>query len=94
MRFTQRTAETETERLERQQREREAMRQAIAAYTGPITSCPPGKTTWSWLRSSKGDAQVGGCGKLTAGATRDHRSVAERELRASTTLAHFATLAR
>ena len=22
--------------------EREAMRQAIAAYTGPITKCPPG----------------------------------------------------
>jgi hypothetical protein len=53
MRFTQRTAETETEKLERQQREREAMRQAIAAYTGPITKCPPGKTTWSWLRSGK-----------------------------------------
>jgi hypothetical protein len=33
------------ERLERQQREREAMRQAIAAYTGPITKCPPGKST-------------------------------------------------
>ena len=38
-------AETETERLERQQREREAMRQAIADYTGPVTKCPPGKTT-------------------------------------------------
>jgi hypothetical protein len=31
------------EKLERQQREREAMRQAVAAYTGPITKCPPGK---------------------------------------------------
>jgi hypothetical protein len=31
------------EKLERQQREREAMQQAIAAYTGPITKCPPGK---------------------------------------------------
>src|SRR5262245_35961780 len=31
------------EKLERQQREREAMQQAIAAYTGPITQCPPGK---------------------------------------------------
>ena len=30
------------EKLERRQREREAMRQAIAAYTGPITKCPPG----------------------------------------------------
>ena len=28
------------ERLERQQRECEAMRQAIAAYTGPMTKCP------------------------------------------------------
>jgi hypothetical protein len=45
----QRTAETEPEKLERQQREREAMRQAIAAYTGPITKCPPCKTTWGWL---------------------------------------------
>jgi hypothetical protein len=25
-----------------EKREREAMRQAIAAYTGPITKCPPG----------------------------------------------------
>ena len=33
------------EKLERQQREREAMRQAIAAYTGPITKCPPGRST-------------------------------------------------
>jgi hypothetical protein len=33
---------TSLEKLERQQREREAMRQAIAAYTGPITKCPPG----------------------------------------------------
>jgi hypothetical protein len=28
---------------ERQQREREAMRQAIAAYTGPITKSSPGR---------------------------------------------------
>jgi hypothetical protein len=33
------------EKLERQQREREAMRQAIAAYTGPITKCSPGRST-------------------------------------------------
>ena len=33
------------EKLERRQREREAMRQAIAAYTGPITKCPPGTST-------------------------------------------------
>ena len=37
------TAESEAEKRERQHREREAMRQAIAAYTGPITKCPPGK---------------------------------------------------
>ena len=43
MRFTQRTQETEAERLERQQREREAMRSAIAAYPGPVTKCPPGQ---------------------------------------------------
>ncbi len=41
----QRTAETETEKRERQQRELEEMRQAIAAYTGPITKCPRGKST-------------------------------------------------
>ena len=35
----------EAEKLEREQREREAMRQAIAAYTGPVTKCPPGKST-------------------------------------------------
>ena len=34
------TAESEAEKRERQHREREAMRQAIAAYTGPITKCP------------------------------------------------------
>ena len=33
------------EKLERQQRERQAMRQAIANYAGPITKCPPGRTT-------------------------------------------------
>jgi hypothetical protein len=36
---------TSLEKLERQQREREEMRQAVAAYTGPITKCPPGKST-------------------------------------------------
>jgi hypothetical protein len=45
MRITQRTQETEAEKLERLQREREAMRQAVAAYTGPVTKCPPFKTT-------------------------------------------------
>jgi hypothetical protein len=38
------------ERLERQQREREAMRQAIGAYTGPVTKCPPGKAAGGWPR--------------------------------------------
>jgi hypothetical protein len=37
--------ESEAEKQERQQRELEAMRQAIAAYTGPVTKCPPFKTT-------------------------------------------------
>ena len=40
----QRTAESLQEKLERQQREREEMRQAIAAYTGPVTKIPQGKT--------------------------------------------------
>jgi len=30
---------------ERQEREREEMRQAVANYTGPVTKCPPGKST-------------------------------------------------
>ena len=33
------------EKRERQQYEREEMRKAIAAYTGPVTKCPPGRTT-------------------------------------------------
>ena len=33
------------EKLEREQREREQMRQAVAAYSGPVTKCPPFKTT-------------------------------------------------
>ena len=45
MRFTQRTQETEAEKLERLQREREQMRLAIASYTGPVTRCPTGKST-------------------------------------------------
>jgi hypothetical protein len=42
--ITRRAAESEHER-ERQQREREQMRQAIAAYKGPVTKCPPGRST-------------------------------------------------
>ena len=42
---TQRTQETEPERRERLQREREAMQQAIASYTGPVTKCPTGRST-------------------------------------------------
>jgi hypothetical protein len=38
------------EKLERQQREREAMQKAIAAYKGPITKCPPGKAAGGWPR--------------------------------------------
>ena len=30
------------EKVERQRRELEEMQRAIAAYTGPITKCPPG----------------------------------------------------
>ena len=37
--------ESEAEKQERQQRELEAMRQAIAAYTGPITKCLPGQVS-------------------------------------------------
>lgn len=64
---TQRTQETEQEKRERQEREREAMRQAIAAYSGPVTKIPPGKTPGAGFGRQR-DAQVGGCGKLTAGA--------------------------
>jgi hypothetical protein len=45
--------ESKHEKLEREQREREQMRAAIASYTGPITRIPQGKTTWGWLRSAK-----------------------------------------
>ena len=37
--------ESKHEKLEREQREREQMRQAVAAYSGPITKCPRGKTS-------------------------------------------------
>ena len=33
------------EKVERQRRELEEMQRAIAAYTGPVTKCPPFKTT-------------------------------------------------
>jgi len=33
------------EKVERQRRELEEMQRAIAAYAGPITKCPPFKTT-------------------------------------------------
>jgi hypothetical protein len=33
------------EKVERQRRELEEMQRAIAAYTGPITKCPPFRTT-------------------------------------------------
>jgi hypothetical protein len=36
---------SEYEKRERQQRELEAMRLAVAAYTGPVTKCPAGRTT-------------------------------------------------
>jgi hypothetical protein len=41
---TEHTAESLQEKLERQQREREQMRLAIAAYSGPVTRIPQGKT--------------------------------------------------
>ena len=56
----QRTAETETEKRERQQRELEEMRQAIAAYTGPITKCPRGKSTsdpWGLGKARNGNGR-------------------------------------
>jgi hypothetical protein len=43
-------AESAQERLERQLRERDSMRQAVANYTGSITKCPPGKSTEGWVR--------------------------------------------
>jgi hypothetical protein len=33
------------EKVEQQRRELEEMQRAIAAYTGPVTKCPPFKTT-------------------------------------------------
>ena len=69
MRFTQRTQETEAERLERQQREREAMRSAIASYPGPVTKCPPGKSKATpTVSASTGDQRGHGRGMGTAGA--------------------------
>ena len=50
--------ESKHEKLEREQREREQMRLAIAAYTGPITKCPRGKSTSDPLRSRQ--AQTAG----------------------------------
>ena len=44
-RFRWRGGEMTDEKRERQQYEREEMRKAIAAYTGPVTKCPPGRTT-------------------------------------------------
>ncbi|MFZ0348259.1 MAG: hypothetical protein WBV51_25220 [Pseudolabrys sp.] len=37
--------ESKHEKLEREQREREQMRLAIADYKGPVTICPRGKST-------------------------------------------------
>ena len=37
--------------------EREAMRQAIAAYTGPITKCPPGTSPNVQPRRRQGEQQ-------------------------------------
>ena len=37
--------ESPHEELERLRREREEMQRAIAAYTGPITKCPRGKSS-------------------------------------------------
>jgi lipopolysaccharide/colanic/teichoic acid biosynthesis glycosyltransferase len=42
---TMQREESKHEKLEREQREREQMRQAVAAYSGPITKCPRGKTS-------------------------------------------------
>jgi hypothetical protein len=43
--------ESEYEKRERQQREREEMRQAVANYTGPIRKIPQGKTgADGWIR--------------------------------------------
>ena len=36
--------ESKHEKLEREQREREQMRQAVAAYASPIIKCPPFRT--------------------------------------------------
>ena len=52
--ITQRTEESDLERWERQQRELEEMWQAIANYTGPITKCPPGKSTDPNVRPFRG----------------------------------------
>ena len=49
----QRTEESPQERLERQEREREQMRQAIAAYAGPVTKCPPGRTSDPQVRARR-----------------------------------------
>jgi hypothetical protein len=43
--ITDESLERLREKVERQRRELEEMQRAIAAYSGPITKCPPFKTT-------------------------------------------------
>ena len=78
MRITQ-TAETEHEKRERQQREREAMRQAIATYTGPISKCPPGVSTnvlpRRRVRRTEKDIHVGEWPERLAHQLIVHRSI-------------------
>ena len=68
------------EKVERQRRELEEMQRAIAAYRGPVTKCPPFKTT-DPLARPKAD-RGGHDGMVTAGASSApaHRSVRLDEL--------------
>ena len=43
--ITDESLERLREKVKRQRRELEEMQRAIAAYSGPITKCPPFKTT-------------------------------------------------
>ena len=72
--------ESKHEKLEREQREREQMRQAIAAYRGPVTKCPPYKTTDP--SATKGH-RAGHDGMLTAGSARSSSITHEGAIRFS-----------
>jgi hypothetical protein len=67
--------ESKYEKLEREQREREQMRQAVAAYASPIIKCPPFRTNQPERQAPRPTALA---------ATECRRPVAHGALRSST----------